>query len=58
MTGIRVNASVVSENPELVARAMEAFSRATIGLALDGAEVVFIVGPEFEDEPADDDAER
>lgn len=46
MARTRVSLSVVSDDPQQVARAVEHFSRTAIGLALDGMDAVIVAGPE------------
>ena len=46
----RVSLSVVSTDPQAVARAIEHFARTAAGLALDGLDAVIVAGPE-DDEP-------
>jgi hypothetical protein len=49
MPAIRVSVAVTSDNPETITRAIEAFSRAAAGLALEAsAEVYLIVGPDLD----------
>ncbi|MFT4288138.1 hypothetical protein [Nocardioides sp.] len=46
---IRVTASVGSDSPDVVTRAVEALSRAAVGLALEGIDAVVIVAHEDEE---------
>lgn len=52
---IRVQVAVTTDQPELLTRAIEAFNRAAIGLALDGAEITVVAGPDWltDDEEAE-----
>jgi len=45
---IRITASVVAQDPDVVARALETLSRATAGLALEGIPVIISASPEEE----------
>lgn len=51
-----VTAAVVSDNPEHITRAFEAFSRAAAGLALEGVAVYLEAGAP-DDEVEDEDIE-
>lgn len=50
MNRTRVSASVTSGDPTVIARAVESLARAVAGLALEGADVVIIAGPEEDDD--------
>jgi len=47
---IAVTANVTSDNPEVIARAAEAFTRATTGLALEGVTTVLVIQEAVEDD--------
>ncbi len=55
MSMLRVNASVTSTDQQVITRAVESLSRAACGLALEGAEVYIIVGPDIDEDDEDDD---
>lgn len=44
----RLTLSVVSSDPESMARAVEHFARTATGMALDGVECLLVVAPEEE----------
>ena len=47
---IRVSASVTTDRPEVVQRAVEALTRAATGLALEGVSVFVMIDPDIDDE--------
>jgi hypothetical protein len=51
---IRIQAAITTDQPETATRAIEALTRAAVGLALDGAEVTVVAGPDW---LTDDEAE-
>jgi hypothetical protein len=51
MTGrIRIGLSVVTDNPDLVARVTEQMARTAAGLALEGVDALVMCGPDDEDD--------
>ncbi len=54
MREVEVSLFVTSDNPEVVARAAELFGRAAAGLAMDGAEVMLIIGEDYDEAEAED----
>jgi len=48
VSNIEFNLSVVTDDPQVVARTTEHFARMMSGLALDGVECALTIGPEFD----------
>lgn len=46
----RLSVSVTTEDPEILTRAIETFSRAVTGLAMEGVETFTMCGPDSEED--------